>query len=286
LFQQTETNKRPSIGTAAMSSSIDDIGAMLQTAVFVGTITALLYFLVLRKRPNQLAPTAAQPAVRQAEKPASLPKSFCTRVPSHISEMSAKITHSGGSNVLSDGIVAFRHTKVASHEACLPPDLQMKNRKDRARILSNFLSDTTVSSPPMKGGAVVVSVPVNELECLNLRRVLYLLATYYSLLVIVTVDPSFTPKDLKEILHKLRGSADEDSYLAPEVLPDHRVTASSSVTGRVAFVRQLQRIELVLDYDEQVRDNLTRFGHRVILYGNTYDPGSSHSTSRLGTALL
>jgi hypothetical protein len=162
----------------------------------------------------------------------------------------------------------------------------MKNRKDRARVLSNFLSETTVSTPPTKGGAVVVSVPVNEVECKDLRRVLYLLATYYSLLVIVTVEPSFTPKDLKGILHKLRGSADDDGYLAPEVLPDHRVTASSSVTGRVAFVRQLQRIELVLDYDEQVRDNLTRFGHRVILYGSTYDAASSASTSRLGTALL
>ena len=164
----------------------------------------------------------------------------------------------------------------------------MNNRKERAKVLSNLLADSNgiISSPPVKGGSVVLAVPLPDIECEKLRRVVYLLATYYSLLLIVTVDSSFQPKDMKNVLSRLRGSAEDATYLAPEVLPDHRITASCSVTGRVAFVRQLQRIELVLDFDADVKENLSRFGYRVIIYGSSTDKKSSDSRSRLGVALL
>jgi hypothetical protein len=51
-----------------------------------------------------------------------------------------------------------------------------------------------------------------------------------------------------------------------EVLPSHRIVASTTVAGRVAFVRQVQRVGIVLDFDPDVRDQLSRFGHKVVVY--------------------
>ena len=277
--------------------STKDFPASLQTAILFGVISLIVYFAFLRTTrgaPPAVSGGAAVAAPQgqgtRQQKPNTTPQALCSRVPPHLSESSSKILQTGGSNVLSDGMVAFRHTKAASHESSLSSETQMKNQKERAKVLSNLLAESNgaLSSPPAKGGSVVLAVPFDEIECEKLRRIVYLLATYYSLLVIVTVDSAFQPKDLKNMIQRLRGSeADEPTnYLAPEVLPDHRVTASSLVTGRVAFVRQLQRIELVLDFDAEVKDSLSRFGHRVILYGRTYEKGVSDSRSRLGVALL
>lgn len=281
-----------------MSSSTNDFQGILQSFVLFGVISLFVYFGLLRRRDADLAspataaaarvPTVAPPDTRPQEKPSATLKSTCTRFPPHLSEASSKITQSGGSNVLSDGMIAFRHNKVASHEATLSPEVQIRNRKERAKVLSNLLADSkgAVTSPPVKGGAIALAIPVEDLDCEKLRRVVYLLATYYSLLVIVTVDSSMEPKEMKDVVQRLRGPADDPTYLAPEILPHHRITASSSATGRVAFVRQLQRIELVLDFDAEVKDSLSRFGHRVILYGSSYEKETSESRSRLGVALL
>lgn len=261
-----------------------------------GVITLFVYFALLRGRGGT-APAAGQGArqgrptqqqVAAAAKSSAPLKSICTRVPPHLSEASSKITQAGGSNVLNDGMLAFRHSKAASHESSLSADLQMKNRKERAKVLSNLLADSNgvVSSPPVKGGTVVLAVPLEDIECEKLRRVVYLLATYYSLLLIVTVDSSFQPKNMKNILSRLRGGDENATCLGPKILPDHRITASCSVTGRVAFVRQLQRIELVLDFNAEVKQNLSRFGYRVILYGSAFEKGVSDSRSQLGVALL
>lgn len=267
----------------------------MQTTVMFGLITLILYFTLLRRRGATATADAAAPsrtgtqqttrgmrAAAQDNKHSAPIKSFCTRVPPHLSEVSAKIAQAGGSNVLSDGMIAYRHCKVASYEAFLSADQQTNNRKERAKVLSNLLADSNgiTSSPPVKGGAVVLTVPLHDIQCEKLRRVVYLLATYYSLLLIVTVDSSFQPKDMTNVLPRLRGS------VPIEVLPDHRIMQSCSVTGRVAIVRQLQRIELVLDFDTQVKENLSRFGYRVIIYGSSTEIGSSESRSRLGVALL
>lgn len=277
------------------ASSINDVNAIFQTAILFGVISFLVYFLLLRAPRN--APTGASdtaagvaaPQGRQQEKPNAAIKELCSHTPPHLSECSSKITQTGGSNVLSDGVVAFRHSKAASHESSLSSETQMKNRKERAKVLSNLLAESsgTLLNPPAKGGSVVLAIPADDVECEKLRRIVYLLATYYNLLVVVTVDSSFQPKEMKDVLQRLRGSEkDEVNYLSPDILPGHRVTASCSVTGRVAFVRQLQRIDLVLDFDAEVKDSLSRFGHRVILYGSAYEQGISDCHSRLGVALL
>lgn len=231
-----------------MSSSANSIQTIIQTAIVFGGITLLIYLAFLRstraqqpqgtraggQQQQQRTPQTVQRGTGQ-EKDGASKKTVCSRVPPHLSEVSAKITQAGGTNVLSDGLIAFRHNKVASHESSLESSAQAKNRKDRARVLSNLLSgsDGAVSTPPAKGGAVVLAVPLSDIECEKLRRVVYLLANYYSLFLIVTVGSSFEPKDMKIILQRLRGPVDDDSglHLAPEILPNHRVTASSSVTG-------------------------------------------------------
>jgi len=71
-----------------------------------------------------------------------------------------------------------------------------------------------------------------------------------------------------------------------EVLPDHRIVASRTCPGRVAFVRQLQRCELVVEFDADVEFHLRRFGHRVITYNGSNGATTAPAESRLGRCLI
>jgi hypothetical protein len=236
-----------------------------------------------------------------------------------VSDRSAQIAAAGGFNLLSDGLVSFRHCAASSYEQTrLDADRQNANRKERARVLSRLLDLDAAASeaqpkggnraanssngggilpPPPKGATLVVSIPSSDVGCAKLRRVLFLLATYYNLFVILVVPPSSTEINRVEAVAKLRGSGsqhpaapddDDDGSLSLDVLPDHRVVAASTTAGRVAFVRQLQRVELMLDFDPEVKGLLTRFGHKVVLYGQgAASPASARAagSSRLGCAL-
>jgi hypothetical protein len=181
-------------------------------------------------------------------------------------------------------------------------NISISNRKDRARILSNLFHDTSSSSsssttsadlvasataaPPEKGSTIVISIPMQDLDCPKLRRVLYLLGTYYNILVIIVVDSSVSIKEISNLRSKLRGggvggdtapetssssfsmSSSLSAFLSADVLPDHRIVAASTLSARVAFARQLARKDLILDFDADVCEQLMRFGHRVITYGN------------------
>lgn len=211
--------------------------------------------------------------------------------PPHVAENSQAYCRVGGANLLVDGLLAFRHSKAASFEQSMTPDgdILAQNRKDRARVLSQMLNleekdSSSSSSPPQRGSTLVVSIPCAEVSCSKLRRVLYLFATYYNLLVILVVPPSTKTEELKEYITKLRGSGNE--LLGPDVLPDHRIVAASTATGRVAFVRQLVRTEVVLDFDIEVKNQLSRFGYRVIRYGDKKSTSDAKSVSQLGSQLL
>jgi hypothetical protein len=208
----------------------------------------------------------------------------------------------GGSNVLVDGLVGFRHTQASS---VVPEDEATSVRKERAKILSKLVvlqqqsvtttatTTTTTPPPPTKGATIVVSVPHDQVACDSLRRIFYLLGSYYNLFVILAVpEPPMdvaisdttdlqmqTLEQQKEALvSKLRGTNDTDTMstdtatatilLSEAVLPSHRILLSTTIAGRVAFVRQLNRVELVVDFDGLVQVQLTRFGYRVFLYGN------------------
>jgi len=246
-----------------------------------------------------------------------------TRVPVHVTSASAKIAAPGGMNLLIDGLLAFRHSKAGSYEQSseLDGDRIADNKKDRARILARLLaadsegipsrsttsnsgsatgasssSSSSAAQPPGKGSTLVICVPETEVDCSKLRRVLYLLGTYYNLLVILAVDsankesgddgPAAIKKKQKELIDKLRGRVSAE--LPADVLPDHRIVVASTISGRVAFVRQLQRVELVVEFDPEVQSQLSRFGHRVVLYpsvGSVGDVSRSSSVSRLGGVL-
>jgi hypothetical protein len=138
---------------------------------------------------------------------------------------------------------------------------------------------------PARGSTIVVSIISSDVGCPKLRRVLYLLATFFNLLVIIHVgDNATTDEQLDRLVDKLRGSKDE---LPDEVLPRHRIVAAQSIMGRVAFVRQLSRVEFVLDFDMKVRDEqLERFGYRVYIYGQQKSNSGKNDESLLGSELL
>jgi len=275
---------------------IQELDPLYRSGLIFGLISLVVYLLVLRpllprnsgaQRRGNHPPGQANAAGGAADAPAtpSKPKSKCERVPVHVAPSSERIANEGGYNLLVDGMVAFRHTKAAVQEQTLNASEQVSNRKERARVLARMLEGTSLVSPPAKGNTLVIAIPVNDVGCPKLRRVLYLLGTYYSILLILAVDESFEEKDRKEKIKKLRGDDNSSTRLSADVLPDHRIVVASTVAGRVAFARQLHRIELVLDFDSEVTNNLSRFGHRVVVYGGnaTVEKGAF---SKLGNHLL
>ena len=104
----------------------------------------------------------------------------------------------GGSNVLVDGLVGFRHTQASS---VVPEEHAMSVRKERAKILSKLVVlqqqssaniNVNVTTPPTKGATIVVSVPHDQVACDSLRRIFYLLSSYYNLLVLLAVpEPTY-----------------------------------------------------------------------------------------------
>ena len=91
-------------------------------------------------------------------------------------------------------------------------------------------------------------------------------------------------------------SASSSTYqLNSQILPPHRIAFTSTTKGRIAFVRQLSnKAEFVIDYDTGVKNELERFGFRVLLYpkmmmnamkvGGEGEGGST--TSSLGKFLI
>lgn len=225
----------------------------------------------------------------------------CASFPVHLAPISQSICRTGGSNLLKEGLLTFRHTKAADYEksqslsGTSTGDVATQNRKERARVLSRMLAleggTTSADSktPPPRGSTFVISIPASEVSCPKLKQVLYLFATYYNLLVILVLPSGVekTMKDVKEMTTQLRGKDKHAAnYLATDILPDHRIVAASSAAGRIAFVRQLARAEIVLDFDGEVKTQLVRFGYRVINYKTTKQQPSGPHDSQLGTQLL
>jgi hypothetical protein len=145
--------------------------------------------------------------------------SAVTRLPPHMHPPSAALApitatssqgSSNGFQWLADGLVAFRYTKAA-----VVPALSSTDTTDRARILSRLLdqvrqdratsssttSTTTAAAgstiaPPPKGSVWVVSIPASHVSCDLTRRVIALLATWYSLLLVLVLDETIQSKEL------------------------------------------------------------------------------------------
>lgn len=258
---------------------VDLLDPFTSTTIIFGLITIALYVIVIRPlTPRQAVPNNTarrhqpQESLARTAESISANKKTADRVPAHVSNNVTVTT--GGFNILSDGLVAFRYTKAASYENT------DEDRKDRARVLTRLLEGSQLETPPARGSTIVLSFQASEVSCPKLQRLLFLLGTFYNLLILIAVDSSFQIPDRPALLAQLRG----ENIIPVDILPDHRIVTTSTTAGRIAFCRQLSRIELILDFDEEVAANLRRFGHRVRAYGR--ELLVKHGSSKLGTMLL
>lgn len=180
-------------------------------------------------------------------------KTPCSRSPDHL----VTKPFNNGSNVLNDGLIGFLHCQACQQQQ-VPEEPSL--RKRRIQWLSRLLD----TRPPSKGSIVTIAVDDRHLDCPFQKEAIQVLAAYYNVLVIVAVSNNDVVIQKKS--------------LQSSVLPAHRILLASTVAGRVAMVRQLQRVELVLEFDANARDLLTRFGHKVVVYGEN---GSESRFARL-----
>jgi hypothetical protein len=264
-----------------LDTSISAIGTL---AVF-GVVSIVLYVFILKPlalsgqrqarapQTNATLPAdAGRPVVssQRRSEPSVWPSA--TRRPPHASKTDA---------LLIDGMVSFRNSTAATFDATnADPDMLARNRKERAKILSRILTLDSGAAPPSRGGCIVVSLPADDVDCARLRRILFLLATYFSMVVVLSVDQSATEDEIKQMIVKMRGS--DETTIPEAVLPSHRIVAAQSRTGRIALVRQLGSVEFVLDHEQEMKNELERFGFKVFIYGNTTRQAG---TSRLAAQL-
>lgn len=291
------------MNVAAESSNQLAASSFPVTAMIFAVISVVLYMWLLKpllspatgEAPQRQAPPVNREPARVPQRPrgrqparrtddgdmtALLQEN--TRLPPHMAPGSARYLDTGGISLLSEGLLPFRHGRAAALEQAADGTALAANRKDRARVLSRVLSlDGASAGPtPARGSTVVICIPGADVGCQRLRRALYLLATHFNACVILTVAPGTTDADMDELVTTLRGS--DPTALPCEVLPRHRIVGAQTIAGRIAFVRQLGRVEFVLDHDEDMRTQLGRFGFRVLVYGD----GHVGNGSMLGNALL
>jgi hypothetical protein len=210
---------------------------------------------------------------------------------------------------LLQGVVPFRSTPANGYETRLQKELSeefliVANRKERARIFARLFSLTTTEEagakkpPPNRGANIVVTIYPLDVSCVKLQKALMLLGTYYNLFVLVDGSGIFQGNSSEkqkehreyirnfreELLQKTTTTVRESSHkLNSQILPPHRIVFLTTTAGRVAFVRQLHGVELVVDGDEKVTKELERFNHRVLLYPRE---GKSDGISALGKFLV
>lgn len=299
------------IMSTAAEASNQAASSLPVTAVIFAVISTVLYFWLLKPLLSPVAP--AEQGNRATDNPARVANgggtprrarqrrsggdssdvatllAENTRCPPHMAPASARYLDTGGISLLSDGVLPFRHGRAAAYEQALATtdaNGVAKNRKDRARVLSRVLAldgsaGMSSSSPPPRGSTVVISIPSTDVGCEKLRRALYLLSTHFNtMLILSNVSRDISDDDVDAMVATLRGN--DPTALPTDILPRHRIVAAQSITGRVAFVRQLGRVEFVLDFEDDMRSQLGRFGFRVLVYGND----SKGSGSSLGNALI
>lgn len=227
------------------------------------------------------------------------------RHPSHLIPPEKWEKSTSLSKYLLNGIVPFRSTPANGYENRLQKelssdDLIVTNRKDRARIFARLFSLTATDDgikkpPPNRGANIVVTVYTDDASCDKLQKALMLLGTYYNLFVLVDGSDlgGKSMKEQREIVRTFREKminaknkeqtkAGSSYHLNDQILPPHRIVFLSTTAGRVAFVRQLNGVELVVDGSTLVRDELLRFGHRVLVYPK----GGGDGSSALGKFLI
>lgn len=187
-----------------------------------------------------------------------------------------RVAVSPESKLLVDGVLPFRHgragrwrTECDGRSRRRPPSPRRTASTTTTRPSSVVDAGVLDRMPATKGCNVVVSIREEDLSnddddddsaLARLCETLTAIGAEYNLFCILGASPTTNAERTKELVRTKFAGVPED------VLPRHRVVAATTVTGRVAFVRQL-RPEVVVDYDAEVEKQLTRFGFRVVLYG-------------------
>ena len=206
----------------------------------------------------------------------------CQTQPSHVSSTSK--VGLNGVGVLVDGVVSYSHTQASTAVSTMGAEEKVALRKNTAKILSQLMPKGT--NPPVRGSTIFLSIPENDLKPGDdkLSNILNSLASMYTVFVMMAVDVNDDLSSMSAIQTKtdelwkqlFKGNAEQQQPL----LPKHRLMICGGVTGRVALVRQLQRVELVVDYEKSVQDQLTRFGYKVVLYNDNKGGDSSSGLSK------
>ena len=271
----------------------------LTLLLILGGATLLFYYASsFRRRPQNTnavdSPTEVPKTILRPE------RTLCTQLPSHVAVPAAAVAENGTNLLGGDGVVAWKFLNAAAVNAKDEDDA----RRDRALLLARLW---TSSTPPKKGSTLVISIPMDSVNCAYQRYGLFLLATYYNVFLILVQDAA---PDLKlqeqrrqDAMAILRGDAPDRpnssiqgrssskcmDALSLDALPTHRILSSTTVAGRVALGRQLQAVA-VLDYDPEVQSLLSRFGHAVILYpaaaSSNHQGSDTAPSSEFGALLL
>jgi len=230
-------------------------GATTTTTTIASTTTATI------TTPTTTTTIASSSQEEEEENDITIP----LRKPPHAVSKTAQIV---------DGLVSFRHS-LASKADTNAAD----TRKERAKVLSRLLAlgAGTPTTLPSRGKVVVVSIPQEDLECHQLHRILYLLGTYFTLLVVIHVDDDNNKTNIVDTLvSKLRSEE-----LPSSVLPDHRIVVVQSRIGKIAVVRQLGQtnVQFVVEYDHQIKLELERFGFQVFVYYGDDNTNNKQATN-------
>ena len=177
-----------------------------------------------------------------------------TRVPPHYYSSSSS---GSSSSRMHDGVVPFRQTLACLYDSSLSSCDLFQHRKDRARIFTKLFPPPTTKVPP-RGSCMVIALQPSTVTHDNTLRVILLLASFYNVFVLLH-QPSSDNND-----HHHNNQLEQS--IPSSVLPSHRIVPTASHVGRVAFCRQLpKQPDLVIDFEDIVSSQLTRFGFHVVI---------------------
>jgi hypothetical protein len=250
----------------------------------------------VRQPPQQQAAPRRQPVPAERRNPtphlsdAALELLLdCQSKPAFVQTETEKVGI-GGHKTLVDGLVAFSHTQAAaaaSSSSMTTTTMTMMNtttsstetlsRTERAKILSRLATapGMTLTTPPGKGSTLVVSLPSfednnsssnNSNSNSQLPHILHVLGTYYTLIIVIGTSLTTNLSSIKEqetYRQRMQEKLFATGELTESILPKHRILMASTKTGRIALVRQLARVELVVDFEVDVQTELGRFGYKV-----------------------
>jgi len=266
------------------------------TALGVVIYFALLRPLYLRRKPNNSEFHAAQTRNQ-------LETDTTTRnVPRHLDNPNASFTASSSNSArLVDGIMPYSY--MASLRRA-----DAKSLAAGSKLLRSLsIASQTTSIANKIGATVVVALQPSDIIGPRARLViqfLHSLGLVTNLFVILSIDDNL-PQEVLHVNDSSITSQEEDNLVNNKsaqcsqekmsvecyasnlrsklyeenkmnsidetIIPRHRVVFSSSVAGRIAFVRQLCP-ELVIDFDISAKEQLKRFGFNILLYNHANVP--------------